>query len=95
MFSLIQIILLILDVLWIIALVHIVMSWLINFDVLNIRQPLVGQIWRGLNQLLEPIYSRIRRFMPDLGSIDLSPLVLLLAITALRIVIVNNAAYLM
>ena len=94
MFSLIQIILLILDVLWIIALVHIVMSWLINFDVLNIRQPLVGQIWRGLNQLLEPIYSRIRRFMPDLGSIDLSPLVLLLAITALRIVIVNNAAYL-
>lgn len=95
MSSIFQILLLILDVLWIIALVHIVMSWLISFEVLNIRQPLVGQIWRGLNQLLEPIYSRIRRFMPDLGSIDLSPLVLLLAITALRIVLVNNMPYAM
>jgi hypothetical protein len=48
-------------VLWFILLVHIILSWLINFQVLNLRQPIVAQIWDGLNRLLEPIYSRIRR----------------------------------
>ena len=51
---------LILDVIWFIMIVHIIMSWLINFQVLNLRQPLVAQIWDGLNRLLEPIYAPIR-----------------------------------
>lgn len=90
MLSLLQIVYLILDVLWFIVLVHVVLSWLINFQVLNLRQPIVAQIWDGLNRLLEPIYSRIRAFLPEMGGLDLSPLVLLLAIYALRIVIANN-----
>ncbi len=90
MLSLFQILLLILDLAWFIILVHIIMSWLINFQVLNLRQPLVSQIWDGLNRLLDPIYSRVRRFMPDTGSIDLAPLVVLIAIYALRIIIRNN-----
>jgi len=73
-------------------LAHVIMSWLINFQVLNIRQPLVGQIWNGLNRLLEPAYSRVRRFLPDLGGIDLAPLVMLIAVYALQIVLRNNAA---
>ncbi|MDH3262924.1 MAG: YggT family protein [Paracoccaceae bacterium] len=90
MSSLLQILLLILDIVWFVVIVHIVMSWLINFQVLNLRQPLVAQIWDGLNRLLDPIYSRVRRFMPDTGAIDLSPLVVLIAVYALRIVIANN-----
>jgi YggT family protein len=90
MLSLLQIVYLILDVLWFIVLVHVVLSWLINFQVLNLRQPIVAQIWDGLNRLLEPIYSRIRAFLPEMGGIDLSPLVLLLGIYAIRIVIANN-----
>ena len=90
MSSLLQILLLILDIVWFVVIVHIVMSWLINFQVLNLRQPLVAQIWDGLNRLLEPIYSRVRRFMPDTGAIDLSPLVVLVGVYALRIVIANN-----
>jgi YggT family protein len=90
MLSIVQILYLILDVLWFIVLVHVVLSWLINFQVLNLRQPIVAQIWDGLNRLLEPIYSRIRAFLPDMGGIDLSPLLLLLAIYAIRIVIANN-----
>jgi YggT family protein len=90
MLSLLQIVYLILDVLWFIVLVHVVLSWLINFQVLNLRQPIVAQIWDGLNRLLEPIYSRIRAFLPEMGGLDLSPLILLLLIYALRIVIANN-----
>ncbi|MFV2001539.1 MAG: YggT family protein [Paracoccaceae bacterium] len=84
---------LLLDVLWFIMIAHIVMSWLINFQVLNLRQPIVAQVWYGVNRLLEPIYGRIRRFLPDMGGIDLAPLVALLGIYAIRIILRNNAAF--
>jgi YggT family protein len=91
MTSILQILLLILDVVWFIMIAHIIMSWLINFQVLNLRQPLVAQIWHGLNRLLEPLYQPIRRLLPDLVGIDLAPLVALIGVYALRIVLINNA----
>ena len=89
--SLLQILLLILDVAWFIMIVHIIMSWLISFQVLNLHQPFVRQIWDGLNRLLQPIYDPIRRFLPNTGGLDLAPLVALIAVYALRIVLINNA----
>lgn len=73
-----------LDVAFFIMIIHIVFSWLITFQVLNMRQPLVAQIWDGLNRLLEPIYGRIRRFLPNTGGLDLAPLVGFLIVIALR-----------
>ena len=90
MTSLLQILLLILDVVWFIMIAHIIMSWLINFQVLNLGQQLVAQIWYGLNRLLEPLYGRIRQFLPDMGGLDLAPLVGLIGVYALRIIITNN-----
>lgn len=90
MISVLQILLMVLSLAQFIIIAHIIMSWLINFQVLNLRQPLVAQIWYGINRLLEPVYGRLRSILPDLGGIDLAPLVALLAIYALRIVIVNN-----
>jgi len=92
MTSIFQILLLILDIAQWIIIAHIIMSWLINFQVLNLRQPLVASIWQGLNGLLEPIYNRVRRFLPNIGGLDLAPLVGLIAVYALRIILVNNAA---
>jgi YggT family protein len=91
MLSVIQILLLILDVVWFIMIAHIIMSWLINFQVLNLRQPLVVTIWDGLNRLLEPLYGPIRRVLPPMGGLDLAPLVALIAVYALRIILMNNA----
>ena len=91
MLSILQILLMILGVVKFIMIVHIIMSWLINFQVLNIRQPLVSQIWSGLTRLLEPIYAPIRRLLPPMGGLDLAPLVAFLAIYAIEIVIRNNA----
>ncbi|MCA0203151.1 MAG: YggT family protein [Proteobacteria bacterium] len=93
MTSLIQILLMLLNVVWWIVIVHVIMSWLINFQVLNLRQPLVAQIWDGLNRLLDPLYSRIRRLLPNMGGLDLAPLIVLLAVYALQIVLVNNFVY--
>ena len=67
------------------------MSWLINFQVLNLRQPLVVQIWEGLTRLLEPLYGPVRNILPPMSGIDLAPLVVLVAVYALRIVLINNA----
>lgn len=95
MISLIQILFLILNVIWWIVIVHVIMSWLINFQVLNLGQPLVRQVWDGLNRLLNPVYSRIRAFLPDMGGLDLAPLIVLLAIYAIQIVVQNNIVYLL
>ncbi|CUK08000.1 YGGT family protein [Ruegeria denitrificans] len=93
MLSLIQILLLILDIVWFIILAHVIMSWLINFQVLNLHQQLVAQIWYGLNRILEPIYGPIRRILPNMGGLDLTPLVVLVGVYALRIILINNAGY--
>ena len=90
MSSLVGILLLIINVAWWIIIVQAIMSWLISFNVLNVRQPLVYQIWSGLNRLTEPVYRPIRNFLPPMGGLDLTPLVVLLGLSALRIVIENN-----
>ena len=90
MLSILQILFLVLDIIWWIVIAHVIASWLINFQVLNLRQPLVAQVWDGLNRLLNPVYNRIRTILPNLGGLDLAPLIVLLAIYALRILIVNN-----
>ncbi len=90
MVSIIQILLMVIGVLRIFIIAHFIMSWLIQFQVLNIRQQFVAQIWYGLSRLLEPIYGPIRRILPQMGGIDLAPLVALLALEAVRIVLANQ-----
>lgn len=92
MYSLFQILMLILDLVWFFIIAHIIMSWLINFEVLNLRQQFVAQVWYGLNRIVEPLYSRIRRFLPAMNGIDLAPLVVLVGLYAIRIILTNNVA---
>jgi len=75
---------LILSIAYWFVIVHVIMSWLINFQVLNLNQQFVAQLWYGLNKLLEPIYRPIRNVMPDLGGIDLTPLIVFIIIVSLR-----------
>ncbi len=75
---------LILSTIYIIVIIHVVMSWLINFQILNVRQTIVAQIWTGLERLLEPIYHPLRRFLPNTHPIDLAPLVALIIIISLQ-----------
>jgi YggT family protein len=63
---------------WII-LAMVILSWLVAFNVVNRSNPYVRQIGYALERLTEPLLRPIRRFLPDLGGIDLSPIVLLIA----------------
>jgi YggT family protein len=95
MTSLLQILEMLLSVALFIVIAHVILSWLINFQVLNLRQPIVAQIWDGLNRLLEPVYGPIRRRLPSMGGLDLAPLIVFLGIYALQIILRNNAAVFM
>ena len=90
MCSILQILQLLLNVAFFIMLVHIIMSWLINFQVLNLHQPLVASIWDGLTRLLEPAYRPIRQFLPNTGALDLAPLVLFIGIIICRDILIIN-----
>ena len=81
---------LILNVVWFVMIAHIIMSWLINFQVLNLRQPLVWQIWNGLSRMLEPLYTPIRRILPNTGGLDLAPLVVFIGVIILQRGLINN-----
>jgi len=83
-YALYNVILILLDVLWWIIIVQAILSWLIAFNVINTQNDFVRSIWIALDKLTEPIYRPIRRVMPDLGGLDLSPMVLLLGIIILR-----------
>ena len=82
--------LLILNIAYFLVLAHFIMSWLVNFQVLNVRQPLVAQIWDGLNRLLQPVYGRIRRVLPAMGGLDLSPIVVIVVIFFLQRLVANQ-----
>ena len=74
----------ILNVIWFFIVAHFIMSWLISFNVLNLHQPIVRQVWQGLSRILEPIYGRIRQYIPNMGGLDLAPLIGLLMVAALQ-----------
>ncbi|MFO1261355.1 MAG: YggT family protein [Sphingomonadaceae bacterium] len=85
--ALFQIIMILLNVLWWIIIVQAIMSWLIAFNVINTHNDFVRSIWVALDRLTEPLYRPIRKVMPDLGALDLSPMVVLLIIIILQTVL--------
>jgi YggT family protein len=71
-----------------ILIVTAVMSWLVAFNVINVRNDLVRQLLYTLDLLTEPALRPIRRFVPPLGGLDLSFLVLFILIQLVRVVII-------
>jgi YggT family protein len=57
-----------------------VLSWLVAFNIINTHNDLVRSLWNGLNALTEPVLRPIRRSIPDLGGIDISPVIVLLGL---------------
>jgi len=82
-----QVLLAILNIYEIIVIVTVVMSWLFNFNVINYSNQFVRMVWDICSKLTEPFLSRIRNFLPNMGGMDLSPIVLLLAVFFLQNVV--------
>jgi len=82
--ALIDTLAILLNVAWWIIIIQAILSWLIAFNVINTSNEIIRSIWIALDRLTEPLYRPIRRVMPDLGALDLSPMVVLLIIIILR-----------
>ena len=82
--ALIQTLAILLNVAWWIIIVQAILSWLIAFNVINTSNDIVRSIWIALDKLTEPLYRPIRRVMPDLGALELSPMVVLIIIIILQ-----------
>lgn len=67
-----------------------IFSWLIAFNVINTRSPVVSTIIDVLYRLTEPLLQPIRRFLPSFGGLDLSFIILWLLIELVRRIIVYN-----
>ncbi|GGE27898.1 YggT family protein [Agaricicola taiwanensis] len=85
-------IIIVLDICFWIVIVSAILSWLIAFNIVNTRNQFVGAIAETLYRLTEPMLAPIRRFLPTLGGIDLSPLVLLVLIRFLQQVVIYFTA---
>ena len=68
----------------------VIMSWLMAFGVINAYNPMVRSIWQGLNAVTEPLLAPIRNMMPNMGGIDISPIILLLACYFVQVVVIEN-----
>ena len=90
--SIFEILMLLLGVARFFIFAHFIMSWLIAFNVLNTNQQFVASVWYTLQRILDPIYAPIRRILPNMGGIDLSPIVALIGIEVIRILLINNAS---
>ncbi len=74
-----------------VVIVQFVLSLLISFNVVNLHNRFVAALWQAVNAILEPILRPVRRLMPDTGTLDLSPMVVIIGLTVLQIVLKNLA----
>ncbi len=79
-----EIILLVLQFYIYIIIGMVVMSWLIGFNIINPQNQFVRQVRFALHRLTEPLLAPIRRVMPDLGGLDISPVILMVGIFFLQ-----------
>ncbi|MGI9482554.1 MAG: YggT family protein [Hyphomicrobiales bacterium] len=84
MFAILQLIDTILQLYIYVIFAMVILSWLITFNVINLNNRFVYMLWDVVNKLTEPILRPIRRFLPNFGGLDISPVILLLAIFFLQ-----------
>lgn len=89
--TLIQIVDLLINVLVMLIIVQFIIGLLLAFNVINASNEFVISVYRSINALLEPVLGPIRKVMPSTGSIDFSPLVLIILLQILLIVLTNVA----
>ena len=76
----VQLVQIIIGLYWYVVVAAVIMSWLVNFGVINTHNQIVNMIWSALTQMTEPVFRKVRQYLPIMGGLDLSPLIVLLGI---------------
>lgn len=67
---------------------EVIFSWLVAFNIMNLRNPIVAQIYNTVSALVRPILEPIRRLIPSFGGLDLSPIVALLLLQWVKVYVI-------
>lgn len=73
-----------LDVYFYIIIASVIISWLIAFEVINVKNPQAQNLINLLNKLTEPVYKPLRKFIPPIGGIDITPIIVIFGIFLLQ-----------
>ena len=90
-YTLFEIVSYLINILVMLVIAQFVLSLLITFNVVNMHNDFVRAIWRAINAILDPVLRPVRRIMPDTGTVDLSPMALIIALSILQIILKNLA----
>lgn len=85
--AVVELILIVINLYWWVVIASAVMSWLVAFGVINTRNRFVASLGETLYRLTEPALRPIRSVIPDLGGVDISPVVAIVTVAAVRYVI--------
>lgn len=88
-----QFLILILNIFFWIIVAQVILSWLIAFDVINIRNAKAQNLIMLLNKITEPVYKPLRKVIPAIGGIDITPIIVIFAISLLQNFIVRTFIY--
>ena len=89
MFLIGKALLLLLDVFFWIIIIQVVMSWLIAFEVINVKNPQARNVVSLLNKITDPVYKPLRKFIPPIAGIDITPIIIIFAISLLKNLVVQ------
>lgn len=78
-----KLLLLVLEVYFWIIIASVIISWLIAFDVVNTKNPQAKNLIQLLNKVTEPVYRPLRKFIPPIGGIDITPIIVIIGLSIL------------
>lgn len=84
-----SLLLFLLDVAFWIIIVQVVLSWLIMFEVINIRNPQAANFVRLIDRITAPVYNPLRKLIPPIAGIDITPIVVIFAIYLLKSIVAS------
>ena len=87
--SLLRLIIQIINLYQLILIIYIIATWLINFNVINMSNKFVYSIMEGMFRLCEPSLNLVRKYTPSLGSVDISPVILYLALWFIKSILIE------
>ena len=88
-----EILILLLNICFWIIIVQVVLSWLITFDVINIRNPKAANFVRLIDRITAPVFTPLRKIIPPIAGIDLTPIIVIFAIYLLKSLVASIFFY--
>jgi len=90
--ALLYLIVTVIDIYQFVLIAAVIFSWLISFNIINTYNQFVAMLGQVLHRLTEPALAPVRRILPDMGGLDLSPVIVLILLQVLKVLVIQDIA---